>query len=454
MEKNIKDMFGKYNADELGKYLSEQLEKTALKSEESKNEFMRFLASFKSDRYSARNQCMLYVQASVKEYMPIFGTYDEWKAKGTSIKKGEKGMTICRPIFSDVYYTKAEEGQIPERHVKFALSEEKVKEYEELVKKGEMTRVSELTSFIYVDSAFSMSQTTMQEHQRIEYLQRYNNFAVDTEEHLHHYEQLKAIASEIGRPVEEQQIKGEALGWVEKKDNGKIVIKADMPVDAKVSVLAHEIGHKILHIQNNTAELRPQKEVQAQLFSHIAMLKLGVDAEKQFSLNYINNWSSDKFPPMFDANGNELKKSEILQYNLSVVIPAVNSLMEVVDAPEGQLLNAEALERLKNYKDNTEKPEQKKGYVQKEKETKVEIEPLRVVKQTDKAVMVKTALNEQNPEEPKRSIWLPKSQITIDNGLVTEATPAVIKEKGLTPKANLTSSKTATAGRQRSLIRK
>jgi hypothetical protein len=437
-KQNIKSILGKYNADELQKFISKELEENALKNEQSERQFIEFLASFKSSRYSARNQLMLYVQAYVNEYIPIFGTFDEWKEKGTSIQPGTHGLTICRPIFSDVYYkTREVDGkQVKDRYVKFALNKEDIERLEAGIKEGTVTKEIELTSFVYTDSAFSMSQTTMTEEQRIEYLQRYNALNTSTE-NAALYDKLKEISSVLGRPVEEQPIMSEALGWVERSDDGKIVIKADMPIDAKVSVLAHEIGHKLLHIQNSTADNRAQKEVQAQLFSHLAMLKLGIDAEKQFSLSYINNWikASNKYPPVFDENGRELSKGEVLQINLFTVIPAVDALMKAVGEKD-QPINKEELQALKDFNAEKKPLTQKKI----EKQNKVEIEPLRVLKETEKAAMVK--LPGASPEDPKKFVWLPKSQISINkDGFVYEATPSIIKDKGLTPKAVLTSTK-------------
>ena len=447
MELSIKQRLGSYNVEELTKFLSEKLEERALKDNVAHNEFMQFLANFKSSRYSWRNQMLLYVQAQERGLMPVFATFDEWKGQGTTIAKGEKGLTICRPVFNDVYYEieKDENGEIG-RYVKFALKPEQVKEFEERVKKGEMRKESEITSFIYVDSAFSLSQTTMQEQDRIEYLQRYNNTSISTQDHERIYDQLKHVAQALGRPVTEMDIKGESLGWVEIAENGGITIKKDMPTDAKISTLTHEIGHKLLHIQNKTAENRPQKEIQAQLFSHLAMLKLGIDAEEQFSLSYINNWSNsaEKYPPMFDINGRELTKGETLQVHLSLVIPAVDKLLETLEVQnQADIVNAEVLEQLKTYTETGERIKQAPKKINHEE--KVEIEPLRVLKQTEKAVMVK--LSGKNPEDAKTQVWLPKSQITVENKMVTEATPTVIKDKGLTVKSQ--ASATQKAGLQR-----
>lgn len=252
---SIKAELGNYNAEELQKYLAKELEERALKDDKAYKEFIEFISSFRSSRYSARNQLLLYLQAADKGYLPVFGTFDEWKDRQTSIKADEKGLTICRPIFSDVYYTQelvpSPSGEmVPERLVKFTLSKEKIKELEEGVKNGTVRKETELTSFCYVDSVFSMSQTTMQEQDRIEYLQRYN--ATNTsDENVELYGKLVAIAAALGRTVEERDIKDESLGWVECIGD-KIAIKKDMPVDSKCSVLTHEIGHTILHIRGLT----------------------------------------------------------------------------------------------------------------------------------------------------------------------------------------------------------
>lgn len=440
---NLKAQLGKYNAEELQKFLSKELEESALKSEESYKQFIEFLAGFRSSRYSPRNQLMLYIQAAQQELLPVFGTFDEWKERNTSIKGGEKGLTICRPLFSDVYYdlqdlVPSPNGEmVPQRLLKFTLTPEKIKELEAGVKNGTVRKETELTSFIYTDSVFSMSQTTMREQDRIEYLQRYN--AKNTsEENADLYAKLVDVAAALGRNVKERDIQDESLGWVERFGD-EIAIKKDMPTDSKCSVLAHEIGHTLLHIRNATAEGKAQKEVQAQLFSHLAMLKLGIDAEKQFSLHYINSYlkSGARSAPMFDANGNELSPGQILQLNLNAVLPSVDLLVQTV-GEKMQPIDKESLKKLQDYTDDrtVDRPRDAKPATDKLKEHKVEIEPLRVYKETDKAALVKLPGATPGSKTP---VWLPKSQISINkDGLVYEATPTLIKNKGLTPKAALT----------------
>lgn len=499
---SIKAQLGNYNVDELQKYIAKELEENAIKTADQEKKFMEFLASFKSSRYSARNQFMLFIQSWQNEYLPIFGTWDEWKEKGTSVKQGEKGMTICRPIFSEVYYENVERDGKPVeiRYIKFMTPQAEQKRLEEAVKNGTARKENELTSFTYIDSAFSMSQTNMTEADRIEYLQRYNA-ANTSEENAELYEKLIEVAGALGRTVEEKDIKDESLGWVERLegvnlradapqaaqeqasakaqellalegkkaslseadyvkqkadidakykglekwiDGAKIVIKKDMPIDAKISVLAHEIGHKLLHIQNATAANRPQKEVQAQLFSHLAMLKFGIDAEKQFSLSYINNWinnAENKYPPLFDKNGRELSRGEVLQINLMTVIPAVDVLMQTV-GEKLQPIDKDDLKKLQAFSVGEKLVSGKP--VDKLKENKVEIEPLRIFNETDKAVLVKL---EGERTVDKKAIWLPKSQISTNKeGFVYEATPSIIQSKGLTAKAAL---KTAATARRR-----
>lgn len=445
MELSIKQRLGSYNVEELTNFLSKELEERALKDDVAKNEFLQFIAKFRSSRYSPRNQMLLYVQAQEKDLMPVFATFNEWKGQGTSVAEGERGLTICKPVFHTVYIEPSKvEGEEPKRHLKFTLKAKEIKEFEERVSKGEMSKENVITSFYYTDCVFSLSQTKMQEQERIDYLQRYNNESLPSADHEKLYQRLVFVAQELGRPVTEKEIKGESLGWVTVADNGGIVIKNDMPTDAKISVLAHEIGHKLLHIQNKTADSRAQKEVQAQLFSHLAMLKLGIDAEKQYSLKYINSWlkRGESDAPMFDEKGRELTKGESLQQNLLAVLPAVDKLIETISVEnEADLVNNDSLSELKGYTEG-KKPTSKKNIQSQEK---VEIEPLRVFRETEKAVMVK--ISGKNPEDAKTQVWLPKSQITVENKMVTEATPTVIKDKGLTVK--LQASATQKAGLQR-----
>lgn len=433
---SIKAELGNYNAEELGKYLSKELEERALKDDKAYKEFIEFISSFRSSRYSQRNQLLLYIQAAEQGFLPVFGTFDEWKSKETSIKSGEHGLTICKPIIGDVYYVNVNEDgkDVEHRYIKWKCTKEFIDELEQRITAGDknVKKEKEVTGFTYIDSVFSMSQTTMQEQDRIEYLQRYN--ATNTsDENVELYGKLVAIAAALGRNVEEIDIKDESLGWVERIGE-KIAIKKDMPVDSKCSVLTHEIGHTILHIRNDVAEGKAQKEVQAQLFSHLAMLKLGIDAEKQFSLHYINSYlkAGAKSAPMFDDQGNELSPGQVLQVNLAAVLPAVDLLVQTV-GDKLQPVDNDSLKKLQGY--SAENPREARKATEKPVEHKVEIEPLRIYKKTDKAVMVKLPGASAGD---KKAVWLPKSQISINkDGFVYEATPTLIKNKGLTPKAAL-----------------
>lgn len=434
---SIKATLGNYSADELQKFLSKELEDRALKDQKAYREFIEFIASFRSSRYSQRNQLLLYIQATEQGFLPVFGTFDEWKNKGTSIKGGEKGLTICKPIIGDVYYEKVDEDgtEVKHKYYKWKCSKEFIDKLEQRVAAGDknVQKTQEVTGFTYIDSVFSMSQTTMQEQDRIEYLQRYN--AKNTsEENAELYNKLIAIASALGRTVEERDIKDESLGWVEREGN-KIVLKKDMPTDSKCSVLAHEIGHTLLHIRNDVAEGKAQKEVQAQLFSHLAMLKLGIDAEKQFSLQYINSYlkAGVKSAPMFDVDGKELSPGQVLQVNIAAVLPAVDLLVQTV-GDKAQPIDADSLKKLQDF--SADRPREAKPAKEKPVEHKVEIEPLRIFKQTDKAVLVKLPGDKAGD---KKATWLPKSHISTNkDGFVYEATPSLIKDKGLTPKAAMT----------------
>lgn len=488
---SIKLELGNYKAEELQKYIAKELEENALKTNDQRLKFMEFLGSFSSSRYSAGNQLLLYIQASREQYTKVFGTFDEWRDKGTSIKKGEKAMTICRPIFTDTYVEKLlGEGHTYEtRHFKYMLPKKEIERLELAVKAGRARKEYLLSSFTFIDSAFSISQTTMEESDKIEYLQRYN--AKNTsEENVDLYKKLVNISEAIGRKVEERDFQNSSIGWVERyeginilpdapedariqiraktqeivllegkrgklsneeyklkiakienkykrfskwTEGAKIVIKKDMPIDSKVSVLAHEIGHKILHIQNYDGGSKSQHEVQAQLFSHLAMLKLGIDAEKQFSLSYINGWlnQGEKNTPMLDKEGKVLSRGETLQLNLMTVIPAVDALMQTV-GEKMQPIDKESLKNLQNYKIGTKID---KKPIERVKENKIEIEPLQIYKETDKAVMIKI---EGEKLGEKRSAWLPKSQVSTNKeGFVHEATPSLIKSKGLTALTNM-----------------
>ena len=175
----------------------------------SSGEFERFLKFSKNfHQYSFNNIVLIYSQ--MKEATQVAG-FKKWQSMGRKLKKGVHGIQIIYPIKRK--YTKIIEGQD-------SLLDDNNKEQE----------VEYMTyRYTYV---YDISQTVGKP------LPLENN-ALNSDNKKEFYEFLKAFSP---YKIEEEDIFGTAKGyWIEKEQ--KIIIKKSLSIDAKVSVLLHELTH-------------------------------------------------------------------------------------------------------------------------------------------------------------------------------------------------------------------
>lgn len=336
-EKRIdKEKLGKLNAKDLSEFFVKELSNIQLQEAEERQNFYKFCAGFRYNSYSVNNTILLYGQAKERKLYPVFGTFNEWSEKHkTSIRRGEKGLTICFPHEIE-YYRYLENGKM-KNVLKNDLSKEEQQRYDERVKAGEVEKKKAM-KFFFGDKLFSLTQTNMSETERAAYIQRYNAYNT-SDENKAVLDKLIVIAKACGINYEEKSIQDESLGWIT-RSGSTLVVKEDMPVDSKVSVLAHELGHYMLHTRDKSEVSRMNEELQAQLFSHVAMERLGIDSEKQFSLKYISGYLG----PVAGAAGD--KQAERLYNNLKTVLPAARLLGEAVEA---EALTPKNIQSIKNF---------------------------------------------------------------------------------------------------------
>lgn len=350
-KENLKNNYNSPKA--LNELMIDTLAEVDLSSAKDRQEFLRFVAGFKSSAYSLNNSIMLYKQAQEKVLLPVFGSFNEWKEKhNVSVQRGSSAMVICMPHEYE-FYSWQEKNVDGLATTKFArkslLSKDKQQEYEKNVGAGTMTKGKRL-EFFFNPCIFSLTQTTMPEADRIVYLQRYNAYNTSTE-NVALYKKLSFVAKELGLAIEEKPIDNEALGWIQ-LDTDKVTIKSDLPIDSKCAVATQEIGHYLLHRHNNTLPKehrlsKAEKEIQAELFSHLIMENVGIDSERQFSLKYISSYlkgaAEDQRAPGSDIQ--DLKK-DILYRHLETVLPAVKMLGGQLNQ---EFVSKQGIEKLKGF---------------------------------------------------------------------------------------------------------
>ncbi len=317
----------------------EELKKVDFAKREERQEFFKYMSGFNSSSYSYRNRVLLYGQAKIKDLSNVFGTFKEWKEQEVNIKKGESSSFIMIPTKKTYYFTTDAEGNsIP---LPFTKDPKELARRKQLLAAGEIEKI-EKNYFMPSRCMFSIDQTDMQEQDRIAYLQRYNAYNTSEENKviLENFENsLKLLNVNL-----EYAETHAPLGWMTIYKND-MTIKKDMPVDATLSVMAHELGHHLMHKGvNNHLYNENQKEIQAQLFSQLVMEGLGIDSENDNSMSYIGgyldneaykkkNWHKENF------------EVELLNDTLQIVLPFALKTIELVKEPT--LEKVEELRRIK-----------------------------------------------------------------------------------------------------------
>ncbi len=203
-------------------------------------------------RYSFGNCMLISRQKPDATHVAGFGT---WKKIGRIVKKGERGIGIFAPLIG------------------------KRKAEEPAANDDDSSR--KLYGFRVVH-VFDVSQT---EGEKIPELP---SMAGDPGEFLTH---LEAIVR--GKKIElvYQEIPGGALG---QSHGGKITIETDLSNVEKFAVLAHELGHEMLHHGERREETdKVIRETEAEAVSYVVCRSIGLDCSSHSS-DYIQMYQGDE----------------------------------------------------------------------------------------------------------------------------------------------------------------
>ena len=334
----------KLTTNDINQKLTYELNYWNLKSVESRKEFYKYLSNFNSNNYSYRNKLLLHTQANNNLFLPVFGSFNEWKEQGTFIKAGQKGLIILIPSEKTVYYEKLENGDI--KKLPATHNSKELARYDKMVKEGKAEKLA-IQYFNLTPKIFSLSQTSMKEQDRIAYLQRYN--ATNTSEQnkiyfdrlVNLYEKLGIKYQEVDAPSQDESL-GKIITF-----NGNshlLQINSDLTIDAKITTGLHELGHYMLHHKQGLLPEQKNistdsKEIQAQLFSHITAAGIGIDAEQSYSSNYLFNYLKSEAK----SDGEELTdidRNHLLAH-LQVVEPAIKIVSQALtmESPTSEVIN-------------------------------------------------------------------------------------------------------------------
>ena len=105
---------------------------------------------------------------------------------------------------------------------------------------------------------------------------------------------LIALGREIGSTVEFEAISGQRRGYYEVQSR-RIAIRADMPVNAQVKTLIHELAHALLRAEaceDDPALEHAAEELVVESVAYTVCGALGLDSAG-YSIPYLASWSSE-----------------------------------------------------------------------------------------------------------------------------------------------------------------
>jgi antirestriction protein ArdC len=181
-------------------------------------------------KYSFGNCLLIWSQAPEATRVAGFNT---WKSLGRFVKKGETGIRILAPIVRKV-------------------DEEK---------NGTTEKVSRPFGFRTV-SVFAQEQTDGQP------LPELNTNAAEGGETL--LPLLEKAAAQLNITLVYKAIAGSAEGY---SKGGLIEIEQTLDPPARCGVIAHEIGHELMHRTNREGTTRQQRELEAESVSYAVLVR-------------------------------------------------------------------------------------------------------------------------------------------------------------------------------------
>lgn len=251
------------------------------------SEFTAFSAQFYD--YSFRNKLLIFNQAPHSTFV---ASYTHWQELGYNVLRGEKGITIYRPIESTTFNRQGE--NIP---IKEATNEEKAK-----IGRGEI-KVDTQTTFIK-HNVFDISQTSCPKE---DYPKVYSMGYADIDKRTM-YETVKDFAETSGFTVREEQLQSIALNGYCDVEHGSITINSRLEDSEKLSTMLHELAHGLMH-KTSTQEA-PVMEFEAEALSITLQHKFNLpidDSSKNYLCNYYKKIDKNNFKP--DQSFSRLSKA-------------------------------------------------------------------------------------------------------------------------------------------------
>lgn len=277
-------------AEQLEKELTELTESATAKidqffnSKEAIREHLRFMSQFYN--FSIRNTMLIQNQFMGASAV---GSFQFWKSKGASVKKGEKGIKILVPTPVKFFKRDGEEKPV---QLKYATEAEK-----KLIEQNKIP-LSKKT-FFKIGHVFDYSQTDARE-KGIEVSEIFGRF--QRNDSIDHDKQFMKAFKDVGAKLgvrfleEPPEELGTAKGAYYRDLHAIALNPRNTPAE-DIQVTIHELAHAALHNNERNQQREkllsvPEKEFQAELTAYVVASRYGIEMDN-FSIPYLANWTKN-----------------------------------------------------------------------------------------------------------------------------------------------------------------
>lgn len=271
--------------EELTTHMTERID-SYFESEEQIKEHLRFMSNFYN--YSTRNMALIDKQFMGAEAV---GSFNFWKEKGASVKKGEKGIKILVPAPVKYFnYANDAAGKPLWKQAKYANASEKAK-----IENG--VYATKTATFFKVGHVFEYTQTNAREI-GLEVSAIFGRYHRDgsMENDKEFIKAFEKLAENIGVKIVDNPPTelGTAKGAFYRNLNILALNPRNTMAD-NIPVMIHELAHAELHNRERNKERERElttneKEFQAEMTAYVVATHYGIEMEK-FSLPYLAGWT-------------------------------------------------------------------------------------------------------------------------------------------------------------------
>jgi antirestriction protein ArdC len=237
--------------NELKEQVDEALGELAQAVEQGRSEQLRAYLSMlgRFHRYSIGNVLLIAMQRQGATHVAGFRA---WQRLGRQVKAGERAIRILAPV---VWRKKRKDGSGAE-------TEEELRTFK-------------------AACVFDVTQTEGKP------LAEFAQVQGEPGEHL---ERLKSFIASRGIELAYSEAIGGAEGY---SAGGRIVVRQGLPVAEEFSVIAHELGHEMLHRDEDEQLSRTVRETEAEAVAFVVCQAVGLDARGS-SADYIHLYRGSK----------------------------------------------------------------------------------------------------------------------------------------------------------------